>query len=370
MSSRSETNVLLVSPMPPSVGGIATWTGRIVRHGLPAGYRLNVVDTAVRNRRRTLGYSRRAGEIRRTVRIMGAFLAQLAGASIHLVHLNCSVSPRGVFRDLACARLARLRGTPVVTHWRGGIPAAFEEVGRGHLPWRALAALVRTSSLNIALDAGSLQCLAGLQGEAQRAPVLLPNFVEDPVFRHPPACVRAPPVRLQALYAGSVMAAKGCREILDAARRLPEVDFVLLGPVHADMAHLMHDLPANLALGGEVAPDVVLEHMRSSDLFVMPTFHAEGFPNAVLEAMAAGLPVIATRAGSIPEMIDEGEGGLLVRPRRADELAAAIRTLAGDPSLRMRMGWFNRRKSEAEYARPVVIARLAALYRQVLQEHA
>ena len=78
MTSLSETNVLLLSPLPPSTGGIVTWTDRLVRHGLPSGCRVNVVDTGIRDPRRADGSSLRAGEVRRNARIMGTFLRGLA----------------------------------------------------------------------------------------------------------------------------------------------------------------------------------------------------------------------------------------------------------------------------------------------------
>jgi glycosyltransferase involved in cell wall biosynthesis len=75
---------------------------------------------------------------------------------------------------------------------------------------------------------------------------------------------------------------------------------------------------------------------------VLPS-HEEGLPNAVLEAMAAGLPVIATSVGGTPEIVAEGVTGLLVRPHAPHELAAAIARLTGDPRLREDLGAAGRR---------------------------
>lgn len=369
-------NVLVISPLVPASSGIAAWTRRIVEHGLPGGCRVRVVDTGIYNeararavtvsdlKGRNLSWGSWAGEGSRSARILGSLVRRLAVTRPHLVHLNCSMSSRGVARDLVCAAAARLWGVPVVGHYHGDV-ARFAG-GRRGVSGRMLRRLVRLCALNVALNRDSLARLADLQHGAQRAPVLLPNFLPDTILHGGPDRSAARRGRVTVLYAGRVTAVKGCRAILAAARALPEADFVLLGQVMTDVEDDLRTLPANVTLGGEVAPDVVLQRMRASDLFVFPTFHAEGFPCAVMEAMAAGLPVVASRGGVLPEMIAPGRGGLLVDESDAAALVDALRTLIADPERRSRMGEFNRRRSREEYAWSVVAPRLVALYREVL----
>lgn len=95
---------------------------------------------------------------------------------------------------------------------------------------------------------------------------------------------------------------------------------------------------------------------------ILPS-HEEGLPNAVLEAMAAGVPMIASRVGGVPELIEDGISGLMVPPAEPQALAGAIARLAGDPELRRRMGAAARQRAE-EYSWPACARAHLELYEQ------
>jgi glycosyltransferase involved in cell wall biosynthesis len=106
----------------------------------------------------------------------------------------------------------------------------------------------------------------------------------------------------------------------------------------------------NLHVYHNVTPnsDTLLRLYADADIFVFPTL-ADCAPLAVPEAMAAALPVISTRVGAIPEMVAEGETGLLVQPADKEALRQAVETLLDRPVLRARMGNAARRVVEADY---------------------
>lgn len=111
----------------------------------------------------------------------------------------------------------------------------------------------------------------------------------------------------------------------------------------------------------------VPEVLALLDVFVLPSLW-EGLPIALLEAMAAGLPVVATRVGGVPEVVVEGETGLLVPPRDPEALAQAILTLLRDPDLRQAMGQAGRERVREHFSVDQMVKKTESLYQRLLAE--
>lgn len=106
---------------------------------------------------------------------------------------------------------------------------------------------------------------------------------------------------------------------------------------------------------------------RSWDIFAMPSL-TEGFPMAALEAMAQGLPVVATSVGGLPELVEEGATGYLVPPSDAEALARGLRTLIVDTKRRQEMGMAGCRRAHEQFSVDRMVAQVAAIYRSLLAE--
>lgn len=111
------------------------------------------------------------------------------------------------------------------------------------------------------------------------------------------------------------------------------------GPERARLEELARDLDVadRVAFAGAVGQDRILQHYRDAEVFCLPSF-AEGVPVVLMEAMACELAVVTTRTMGIPELVEDGVGGLLVAPSDPDALADALERLAADPSLRRSLG--------------------------------
>jgi sugar transferase (PEP-CTERM/EpsH1 system associated) len=120
-------------------------------------------------------------------------------------------------------------------------------------------------------------------------------------------------------------------------------------------------------LAGERAdvPDV----MRGLNCFALPSL-AEGISNTILEAMASGLPVIATRVGANSELVDEGHSGLLVPAADVPALADALQALASQPERALQMGMAGRQRVEQHFSLQAMVAAYEAVYERVTQRPA
>lgn len=111
--------------------------------------------------------------------------------------------------------------------------------------------------------------------------------------------------------------------------------------------------------------DDVAPYLRTADLFVLPSA-TEGLSNAMLEALAAGLPTIATTVGGAPDVIDHNISGWLIPPDDATRLQQALLTLLGNSSLRERLGQQGREKVKQEYSLTATADQLRILYDQMI----
>jgi len=113
------------------------------------------------------------------------------------------------------------------------------------------------------------------------------------------------------------------------------------------------------------ARDDVPEILRALDVFVLPSIN-EGISNTILEAMACGLPVVATAVGGNPELVVAGETGALVPPQDPDALADALAVYVNDRAQMARAGRGGRDRIEREFSLPAMVGRYLDVYDQVL----
>jgi glycosyltransferase involved in cell wall biosynthesis len=182
---------------------------------------------------------------------------------------------------------------------------------------------------------------------------------------------------LSILCVGTLHEVKGQRYLVEACARLAAegVDFhcelVGSGPDQRVLEQLIasKSLEGRVVLAGSLTREEVAARVRRADVLAAPSVPTakgkrEGIPVVLMEALGAGVPAVASRLSGIPELVVDGDTGLLVPPGDSSALAAALRRLAADPGLRRRLGAAGRRKVLAEFDQRRSARALAALFAQ------
>lgn len=351
----------MIGPAPRIYGGISVVAGAILDSELPSRCRLTYLVEGTRQGA--------LARLRSALSALGRLIALLARGQVDLLHLHVG-GGSSFYRHMLYLALGRLAAAPVVLHWH--VPGAGEAQNAG-LPGGGQRRLARWAVNRAARVlvlspawASALTALAG-QPDAGRRMVVLPNPVDCDHIRPPddPA-QRRPDV---VLFLGDFSQRKGVRDLLAAApavlQRRPAARFVLAGgPPPADVAAQAAPLGDAVRFPGFVRGAHKVRTLHEASLLALPSY-AEGLPVAVLEAMAAGLPVVTTPVGGVPDFFRDGVNGWLTPPGDVPALAAAITRLLDDPAASLAMGQHNRQQAVEQFAVPQYAQRLLEVYGQV-----
>lgn len=345
--------ILLVSPLPPPSGGIATWTVRYeqycVNHQIP----LSIVNNALVGARRAKRSSKLsiADEVCRSGRIIGSLVKQIRRQKPEVIHLNSSCSRLGIYRDCLCALIGRLFSIPVILQCHCNI----EDQVHGRMAQSAFKVMASKAQRILVLNRFSAEYAQKFAGSRV---VIMPNFADEKDLYDRKSM--SPTIK-RAVFTGHVRREKGVIEIIQAAKSFPDISFLLAGPVHQEIEAM--DCSDNVTLLGNQPHERVIQLLRESDIFLFPSY-TEGFANALLEAMAAGLPVIATDVGANREMLGE-DGGIVIPKQDVHAVEKAIREIDSNPSVRLKMSVRNTNRVREMYLRDTVLERIMDIYKEV-----
>jgi L-malate glycosyltransferase len=196
---------------------------------------------------------------------------------------------------------------------------------------------------------------------------VIPNGIDLEPFEIPRTSGPGPVVTTLA----NLRQGKGHDVLLRAAaqvlRQRPDVRFQFVGdgPLRGELERQAEDLAISAAvtfLGHRAEVPAIL---RSSTIFAFPSL-MEAFPNGVMEAMAAEIPVIASAVGGIPELVEHEQNGLLVPPGDDRALAAALLSMLGDPDRARRLAAEGRTTIQQRYSFDRMVSDFEGLYRETL----
>ncbi|HEX5533616.1 MAG TPA: glycosyltransferase family 4 protein [Actinomycetales bacterium] len=358
------TKVLLVGKGAPERGGIPSFIDIVLASSADLGHDVTFLNLAPPGPRQGGRASRT--NVTRTVRDTVAVWRRSAGQDVVHIHTACAPGVTAL-RAGALATAGRLRGAHVVVHVHGGLVRNWL-TGR---PRRALmrAALAPADRV-VVVSCAVLQALAPIVPHRRLS--LMDNAVDEAATVR--EVRRAGPPRV--LFVGNLTPRKGVLELLAASRALTrrgvEHELLIAGgtpdegvEAEAQVRSAARDSSAQFlgALPRESMPAVY----RQADVLCLPSWW-EAMPLSILEAMAAGLPVIAADVGDVSRAVEDGVSGLLVPPRDPLALAGALEQLLGDPEAASRMGAAGRAIVAERFSTRRLQRDLASLYSQFEQQ--
>lgn len=289
-----------------------------------------------------------------------------------IVYFVLSQSTIGVLRDSFFVWPAVLSGAKVVTHLHG---AAFHDwYVRRWFPLRWYTRLLmRTVARAIVLGESLRDQFQGLVSPEHVATV--PNGIADCGV----GCVGMPRLRRrwQVLYLNTLNRMKGTLVLLEAIplvlQQRTDVEFIFAGPWshdehrrEAEAYIAQQELGSSITFAGQVSGEQKTALLHAADLFVFPGIQQEGQPLVVMEAMAAGLPILFTNRGCLRETLCAGESGIEVPIGDAAALAEQMQWLLSHPDEMKRLGANARLRFEQEYTSERHIDRMKTVFEHII----
>lgn len=212
----------------------------------------------------------------------------------------------------------------------------------------------------VCVSKATLQSFSAFFPEYQGKLTVIYNGIDTDLFKPMPD--KYPPQKRLLLFVGNLSRRKGADLLARIMEKLGN-DFELLC-IGKNLSGTK--LPANVKNIPFVELSRLPEYYNRAEMLVFPS-RLEGFGYAVAEAMACGKPVVCSNRSSLPELIDEGEGGFLCDPDNVDVFVEKIKCIAETPGLAEAMGTYNREKAQRLFSAKTMAEAYAGLYRKLLQ---
>ncbi len=331
-SRSSSGRILLVAPLPPPIGGDTVSTTRLLesRYWKQAGFDIECINTSPGEGVKTTEVKRTWKDPVRALRILGQLLTRLPKADIMLLWANSSFI---VSLGIPVMRLARILNKPYIVKPFGTMLADRID-GLGPARRRDVVSNLRRAKYVLPqtkMHADELVTRSGL--EPGRI-VQFPNFL-------PAGSIIDPRPEKQfsgrCIFLGQIKAEKGVFDIISALKDRNDLSCNFYGQIIArDSERFFSSIDScrNCQYRGTLEGSEVVDTISCYDVLLLPTSHpSEGYPAAIIEAFAAGVPVVTTEWKSIPELTGKNERGILVPPSSPGRITEALDLLGSDKEL-------------------------------------
>jgi glycosyltransferase involved in cell wall biosynthesis len=358
--------VLLTAPTMGAVSGIATHVGQLMRSPVLGSFRLRHFCAGGAGLR-----ERYAARLWRRLAMPFAWGWRLRREGMPIVHLNTALDRKGLLRDGLLLLIAHSMGCATVWQVHGGA-APTDYFGSG-VRRRLFRALLKRADRVVVITRADETAYRDWVPAGRL--VRIRNSVETGSSEEVAARSADRDRPLRVIFLGRLMLSKGVLEAVDAideARRLGvrcTLAIAGTGPAEAQVRARVRDrgLEQVVQLLGAVAAPDKQRLLAGSDLFVLPTYHRERIPYALLEAMAAGAVPIVCAAGDIGDVVVPNRHGFVLEPRRPDLIAQIILQVATDRGRLEELSRACRERIRDQYAVERMANDFLGLYRSVIR---
>lgn len=348
--------ILLMTVLPPPEGGIATWTKHYLEYCNNNNIKVNIVNmTLVGKRKDNISNMRRSfrDEYKRTKNIFTELKKSLDKQKYGLVHYNSSCSKYGIIRDFIMIRKIHKYNMPIVFECHCNLEHELKTKVKRFF----FSLIAKNVDLILVLNSKSEFIAKGL---TSKKVIITSNFINNNSLDS----ARVIQSELKNIvYVGHIQREKGSFELIEVARHFKDIKFTLVGPVGNDID--VKKCPENMIFEGKKPPEEVKSYLQKADVFVFPSY-TEGFSMSLLEAMASGLPVVATDVGANPDMI-ENYGGFLCAPQNVQGLISGIDKIK-DQNTRKQMSRWNIEKVQNFYTVEKVLKKIFDEYERIMNK--
>ncbi len=354
--THSKLTVLLIGPSITLRGGVAHHLRTLLSSPLAQDFNLCYFR---------VGSEYRDTRLRIALRSLAtpfAFFIKLLTIRPDVVHFNPSFDPKSLLRELAMLVICKIFGYPGIVQFHGGNLTGIMRKGR--LPL-FMKLMFKWADHCVVLTETQKQPL--LAYVAPEKITVIPNMVDTSMFIKPK---RKPHFII--LFMSRIDAAKGVYEVVqtipEILGRFPDAKYIFAGEgpdkTKLELLCCSNGLARQVKFLGYIDDEQKINFLAQGDVFLFPSQLCEGLPYSLLEAMAAGLPIIATTVGAVPEIIQQGRNGLLIPPGDSQKLVESIICLLSRPRLLEKMARNNRKTAEQKYDIHIVCNQFKQLYEQ------
>lgn len=377
--SNQKNHVLLAGSFPPPEGGVAS-INEIIYHGFEdKPYAIVPLDAASLKRRKSIKSSTEILNLLFQCQQAIQFFYLVTRHHCRIVHISLS-SGLGFYKSALLIIIATLLRKKRIIHLHGGHFHVFYRNQRPVIQ-RFIKMILHQGDTIIALSTYWKQILIHDFGILQKRVIVLNNCYDyqfnDNIFTK---SIRSGTVKghdLNLLFIGQLNEKKGIFDLLSICKELLRYgNHFILRIIGQEKTREMkrqiqniidsYNLSDYIQLVGEVRGEEKLRLFQQSDIFILPSY-IENFPVTIVEAMRAGLPIVTTPVGSIPEIISDSINGYLIQPGDIHAFVDKILTLSKNTQLRQEMAQRNQEKAFNEYNPICYLKRLKEIYDFVLE---